>query len=303
MARSMMKTVFLGRDEPRLRAGWRILLQILLLMVFSMTVMGLMKLAFDRMPGSGASRDALRGLLLVAVATPSVALCRRWLDRRSWRSMGLQWDRLGALDLLFGFLLSIGLVVSVFLVLKASGSLRVDSLAWQEIRWGSLVGTLALQLLAVGITVGWWEELVFRGYWLQNLRDGLGYPVAVAISIALYGLLHMGNPNAGWLSGLMIALIGVVRIQAWAGSGRLWLGMGMHAGWTFAQGPLFGFGVSGHEGESLVRHTLDGPTWLTGGPFGPEASLLTIPVVFVALLAIHGWTRGRRFDPRVSSTS
>jgi hypothetical protein len=38
-------------------------------------------------------------------------------------------------------------------------------------------------------------------------------------------------------------------------------------------------------------------TWLTGGKFGPEASILTIPVILGALLAMRAWSaRGNSRD-------
>ena len=50
-----------------------------------------------------------------------------------------------------------------------------------------------------------WEELVFRGYLLQNMIDGLGTLWAVIISCILYGVVHHSNPNAGLLSSAIIA--------------------------------------------------------------------------------------------------
>ena len=162
-----------------------------------------------------------------------------------------------------------------------------------------LIRELLLGLIAVGLTVGWWEELWFRGYLLQNMRDGLGLGRAVAISLVLYGAIHMANPGASLLSGVLIALIGVIRVYGWISTGQLWLSMGMHAGWNFFQGPVFGYGVSGTSSDSLIRHELTGPSWITGGAFGPEAGLAVVPVLVAAFAAMWLWTRGRR---RGSST-
>lgn len=149
-----------------------------------------------------------------------------------------------------------------------------------------------MPLLLTTILIGYWEELVFRGYLLQNMVDGLGLRVAVIVSCLLYGAIHAGNPNAGMLSTLIIVLFGYLRIYGYLGSGLLWLSMGMHIGWNFFQGPVFGYAASGHaEKLTVVSHRAAGPDWLTGGDFGPEASVITVPVIVLALLAMRYWVR------------
>ena len=70
--------------------------------------------------------------------------------------------------------------------------------------------------------------------------------------------------------------------------------MGMHIGWNFFQGPVIGYAASGQDSSStLLEHTAAGPEWWTGGAFGPEASLITIPVLALALGAMWAWSRGR----------
>jgi hypothetical protein len=73
--------------------------------------------------------------------------------------------------------------------------------------------------------------------------------------------------------------------------------MGMHAGWNFFQGPIFGFSVSGLTTESLLHHSLTGKTWITGGEFGPEAGIAVVPVICLGLLAMYLWTSSRTNTP------
>ena len=73
--------------------------------------------------------------------------------------------------------------------------------------------------------------------------------------------------------------------------------MGMHAGWNFFQGPIFGFEVSGMGSQSLINHTLSGPEWITGGTFGPEAGIPVIPAIILALLIMYLWTNKREDTP------
>ena len=146
--------------------------------------------------------------------------------------------------------------------------------------------------LMLTILIGYWEELVFRGYLLQNMAEGLGMIAAIVVSCLLYGLVHAANPNAGLLSSLIIVLFGFLRIYGYLATGLLWLSIGMHIGWNFFQGPVFGFAASGHlEEQTVIRHDLAGADWLSGGDFGPEASLVTVPVILLALGAMRLWSR------------
>lgn len=68
--------------------------------------------------------------------------------------------------------------------------------------------------------------------------------------------------------------------------------IGVHSGWNFFQGPVFGFPVSGQaEPTTLLSHKRVGTDWLSGGDFGPEASLLILPVLGLAFIAMYLWAR------------
>jgi membrane protease YdiL (CAAX protease family) len=154
-----------------------------------------------------------------------------------------------------------------------------------------------LLFFGIGFATGYSEELGFRGYILQNLSDGIGLMWAVVVSCIFYGIMHMTNPNSTLLSGVLIALFGFLRIFGLLRTGQLWLSIGMHAGWNFFQGPIFGFSVSGLDSEHLIDHTITGPDWMNGGTFGPEAGILVIPIVLFGLLAMFLWTLKRKNTP------
>ena len=152
---------------------------------------------------------------------------------------------------------------------------------------------LAGSLLVMAL-VGFWEELVFRGYILQNMVEGTGMKTAIIISCLVYGLVHSANPNATLLSTTIIILFGYLRIYGYLSTGQLWLSIGMHTGWNFFQATVFGFYASGHaEARTLLTHDSISADWLSGGDFGPEASVLTIPVVLIALAVMRLWSRSR----------
>lgn len=283
--------------QGRLRAGWRILAFLSVFVALNGIASLLVRVVLGGPPRDPVLRPAAFGALVVGTATLAVWACRRYLDRRSLASLGLRWSLQGAADLVFGFALSGTLVAAVFFALRSFG--------WLELRGTEApspaltAGRLLLLLFGVGVAVGWWEELVFRGYLLQNLRDGVGLSAAVALSCVVYGLVHLGNPSATPLSALLIALIGYSRIYGWLCTGRLWLSMGMHAGWNFFQGPVFGFPVSGRVSPALLSPEVRGPSWIGGGPFGPEAGLVVVPAVLLGLVAMGWWAR--RGAPRTGA--
>ena len=82
------------------------------------------------------------------------------------------------------------------------------------------------------------------------------------------------------------------------------MSIGMHAGWNFAQGWIFGGAVSGLDvfaGGPLQTRPVDSiATTLSGGGFGPESSAAALIVSLLASLTLLGlaWKKGR-FSPAV----
>jgi uncharacterized protein len=128
------------------------------------------------------------------------------------------------------------------------------------------------------------EELLFRGFIFRVTQDVFGMWIAVAVSAILFGLLHAANPGATALSSLAVALeAGVLLAVAFAATRRLWVPIGIHAGWNYAEGTIFGTAVSGGTVNATVLHgVLSGSPLLTGGAFGVEASIVAIPVCLAA---------------------
>ncbi len=114
---------------------------------------------------------------------------------------------------------------------------------------------------------------------LQSCRD-VGSSAAERDAVCR----HARDQSGATLTGLLnVALAGVLLGAAYAATGRLWLPIGLHLGWNFAEGPIFGTAVSGTDiGPSLIVGDLEGPVILTGGEFGPEASIVGVAVVLAA---------------------
>ncbi|OJJ19253.1 hypothetical protein BKI52_20795 [marine bacterium AO1-C] len=299
-----MKALFYNLQENRLRAGWRIL-------IFAILFWGLSALIFVIRPlfGDLSKRAFLNHYRIVIVfilamaATIAVALSRKKLDKQSIVSLGLAANKRTWRDLLFGFALS-GAMAGIFLVLLVTlGLVEFQGLNIGRtplaknqttgfIRLMSAISVVSMTILLLeDVLVGYWEEIVFRGYIFQNMVVGLGLRWAIGISCLLYGLIHAANPNASLLSSSIIMLFGFLRLYGYLSTQMLWLSMGMHIGWNFFQGPVFGFAASGHSQVTFFKLKLVGQSWLTGGAFGPEGSILIIPIIILALVVMRWWAQ------------
>jgi hypothetical protein len=295
-----MSAYFKNPETDRLRAGWRILAFLVLFLATTPVFM-----AGTRMAIGGLRRGSnLQFTILAFTATASVLVARRFFDRRSFASLGLRIDRLAVLDLAFGVLNSALVMAGMFATLWATHLIQVDSVSW----WGDGTATVAgVQLAALPVVllvlyklvlVAWWEELVFRGYLLQNFIAGIGVTWSVVVSSLVFGLGHAFNPDATLLTGILIAVVTPQLIYAYLATGQLWLPIGLHLGWNFFQASVFGFAASGLDSPSLINQSPSGADWLSGGAFGAEGSVLIVPFTAVSVLLIHYWVRWtRRSEP------
>ncbi|MBC9033501.1 CPBP family intramembrane metalloprotease [Sphingomonas sp. JC676] len=145
------------------------------------------------------------------------------------------------------------------------------------------------------------EELLFRLVAFRLLWRAFGVWWALALSAALFGGLHLGNPNATIFAAICIAFeAGILLAAFYVLTGRAWAPIGVHAAWNFTQGWIFGAAVSGSpggfSGGPLATQPVAGvPAIFSGGAFGPEGSL---PALLICTGAGAGvlwlaWRRGK----------
>lgn len=157
---------------------------------------------------------------------------------------------------------------------RAQGWNGFDGLALAFVFW-----------LAVGVR----EEILYRGLLYRLFSRIIGTWGALFLSGAVFGATHMNAP--GWtVPGLLsVALAGVMFGAAYTATGRLWLPIGLHTAWNFVQSSVFGLSVSGNDmGSGAIAGTLKGPDYLTGGPFGPEATIVTA-IILLATASYFMW--------------
>lgn len=122
------------------------------------------------------------------------------------------------------------------------------------------------------------EELLFRGVLFRIIEEQLGSWWALGISAFIFGILHFLNPNATFLSSMAVGIeAGLLLGAAYIYSRNLWFPIAIHFGWNFTQSGIFGANTSGQSiGSSLLTTKIQGVTWISGGPFGPEGSVQAV---------------------------
>lgn len=299
-----LKRVFWNADEGRLRAGWRLLGQIVILLVLFLLLTVLLTALLGALPVLiGFASPIVAVGLVFAPSVASVWLAGRLLDRRPFADFGFHLSRGWWLDFGFGLLLAALLITLAFLVQWAAGWVAVVG-AFETDAPGQPFAVAILASIALFTMVGIQEELLIRGYQLHNLAEGLNLPsvgpraalvVAWLISSVVFGLLHSTNPNATLLSTVNLIVAGLFLGLGYILTGELAIPIGLHIAWNFVQGNVFGFPVSGARLSQTTFIAVQelGPDLWTGGAFGPEGGLLILPIMLVGSALIVLWVRYR----------
>ncbi|WP_135365952.1 CPBP family intramembrane glutamic endopeptidase [Halosimplex halophilum] len=315
-----LRALLWNDSERRPRAPWRLGLALVVLVVGG--VGGVLGAAGLAALAPSAAGSTLTALVTVAARTLQVAgfvvgvLAAAWLiDRRYLSDLGLDRSRAWWADLAFGLALGVALPGLVFAVELAAGLLRVTGTVVTRTDPSIAIGpgvapALALALtLAYFVGVGVFEELLFRGYLLTNVAEGLAgwrgiglggaFAGATAVSGLTFGVAHGLNPSATALALGNIALFGGLFAASYLLTGRIAAAVGLHVTWNFSIASLFGFPVSGFTTPvTVVAVEQSGPAVLTGGSFGPEGGLVALGALVAGFGALAGWVRWREGELR-----
>ena len=291
-----MKNIFKNPETNTLRAGWRILVFIIIFMAINLSLTFVIREILGSLKGGGTLWFTLLGIS----ATIAAYISRKYIDKESFISLGLKIDKAGALDFFYGIFNSAIVMAGIYFTMLLTGLIEFKGLSWWtensdiNAQFSFAVLPIILAILWKLIVVAWWEELAFRGMILQNMIKGMGLVWAVIVSSLLFGLVHAGNPDATIISTLMIAIVTPQLIYAYLKTGQLWLPIGLHLGWNFFQASIFGFASSGQSDPTLITQIPIGPDWLSGGAFGAEGSILVIPFTIASMYLIHWWVKMSR---------
>ncbi|RRR98485.1 CPBP family intramembrane glutamic endopeptidase [Glycomyces terrestris] len=209
----------------------------------------------------------LAGGVAAAVA---LLLAYRWIVRLTERRTVTELGERGAVSgLLGGTALGTVMFALVIGCIALLGQYHVDGWGAPEAALG-LVGLMAVAAVS--------EELIFRGVLLRWIETRFGSWVALAVTAPLFGLMHLANPDASLWGATAIAIqAGAMLGAVYLATRSLWLPIGIHFGWNTAQSALFSTQVSGNDtAQGLLDAATSGPAAVSGGEFGPEASVFAV---------------------------
>jgi membrane protease YdiL (CAAX protease family) len=275
--------LFIGKNG--LRAGWRLLIYMLLVIGISSGISILIRHFVGRNTGLPSPQMLTLQEALSFALVFGVAWVMSRIERRSAGVYGLPWsDAFGKkfwLGYLFG-LVEVSLLVGL---ISAFGGYSFGSLALhgsEIVKWG-LIHTVLF------IFVGFFEEFFFRGYVQYTLADGIGFwPAGIILSL-IFGAVHLSNPGEGWVGAASVVLVGLLFVFTLRRTGNLWYAVGLHASFDWGVSFLYsvpdsGTVMQGHLSNSIIPLA---PKWLTGGAVGPEGSVfcfLTMGLQFLVVM-------------------
>jgi uncharacterized protein len=279
---SYVRTVFLGPDG--LRAGWGL--------AFYVAAFYPLQFLAGRWFGSAAlGVGGLWGLMLdefgvlVAAVLPALVLAR--IEKRPWGVYGLP-GRLA-----FGKLFWVGAAwgfASITLLLGAMYGLRVFAVGHLAVH-GARIVKYGIFWAVMFVVVGFFEDFLFRGYSQFTLTRAIGFWPAALVLSCVFGLIHIRNSGEAWTGVLAAAVIGLFFCLTLRRTGSLWFAVGFHAAWDWGETFFYSVPDSGTVFPGhLLKSSLHGPGWLTGGGVGPEGSLLcflVIGVVWVGFARVY----------------
>jgi hypothetical protein len=288
---SYARTLFLGPDG--LRPGWGLAFYVAMYYPLQQLAVGLAS-SLD-LGSSGLWTMMLEEFAdFVAAVIPAIVLAR--VEHRPWDAYGLPrkraFGRLFWVGALWGFA---GISLLMF-ALYGLHAFTFGQVALHGARLARFAAFWAVMFLLVGL----FEEFIMRGYSQFTLARGIGFWPAALVMSCVFGWIHRGNQGEQWNGLLAAGLIGLFFCLTLRRTGNLWFAVGFHATWDWGESYFYSVPDSGMIAPGhLLRSSLHGAAWISGGSVGPEGSLFCF--VVIALL----WVAFDRMYPgaKISSLS
>jgi membrane protease YdiL (CAAX protease family) len=231
------------------------------------------------------------GMFLVEETGVTILLILAWVylfERRGAQTLGF--NHHGVRRFVRGYLIGCGFLVAVVGGLWAAGVYTFVSpgvwLAPSLPAIGAILGYMAAFIIQ-----GSSEELFMRGWLMGTVSSRHGLLFAIIFNSILFGAMHLFNPapTTVKLAGVANVTLFGVFISLYAARERsLWGACAFHAAWNWLLGIGFGLEVSGLVLKvppliAKLKDTPGIPWYLSGGAWGPEASILTTVVLLAGI--------------------
>src|SRR5271167_158025 len=273
------------RNEQGIRAGWRLLIYLAIVLV----TVGALHSLFQAMHGRPRGGTPPPSVQLFSEATTFLVIfgAAFVMSRIEHRPLGVYgipareaFGKKFWLGCFFG-LLEISALVGLIALFGgySFGPLALNGT--QILQWAAYYAVFFL-------FVGFFEEFLFRGYTQFTLGDGIGFWPAATVLSVLFGFVHYFNPGEGIVGAASVVLVALLFVFTLRRTGNLWYAIGLHAAFDFGETFLYSVPDSGFLFPShLSDAALHGARWLTGGTVGPEGSVfcfLTMGLQFLVVL-------------------
>jgi hypothetical protein len=272
------------QDRPSRFRGWQRVLMIIipyLMILIIFQALALIILGVGLRNNTGNELTSVPGMILTLFTLLGTAMLiwifRRYIDRESFASIGFHIRNRGK-DILFGLIAGLVIIGSGFLILLLIGQIEVRSIICQPVE--ILFSILLFTFVAVG------EEMLARGYLLNNLMLSMNRYLALLVSAVAFAALHLLNPHFNGITFFVIFLSGIFLGGSYIFTRNLWFPIALHFSWNFFQGTIFGFNVSGQDDYSLIQQLRPQDNLLNGGNFGFEGSLLAVGFLLPGIWAV-----------------
>ncbi|MGV8962733.1 MAG: CPBP family intramembrane glutamic endopeptidase [Candidatus Saccharimonadaceae bacterium] len=202
---------------------------------------------------------------------------RKFIDKKTILSMGFSFKN-RIKDIIAGFIIALFIIGGGSLILYVLDYINFSNTQMD-------LQTLLLSLFLF-IIVSLNEEILFRGYILNNLLTSMNKYLALTISALIFMLMHAFNFNLSVIAFLNLFLAGLLLGSTYIFTKNLWFPLSLHLFWNFLQGPILGYSISGRKIDSLFSLEFIGANYINGGGFGFEGSILCSFLTFIFVLLI-----------------
>lgn len=215
-------------------------------------------------------RGDLRQFLIIQIFTLLGSLLVIWIfrknvDRRSFYSLGFDLQGRGK-DIFLGIVIGA--------ITMALGTVILWGMDLIVIYEAGFIASAFFSSFFLCILIALNEEILVRGYVLDNFMESFNKYVALVLSAILFAILHIFNPNTSEIGIVNLFLAGILLGASYIYTRNLWFPIALHFSWNFFQGPVFGFHVSGLDMKAVIFQEPAGEELFSGGAFGFEGSIL-----------------------------
>ncbi len=272
------------RGPYGLRAGWRLLIFLIIVVAMFVAAAFLLQPRLRTLLGTDFSAP---GVIVGELISFSIVLFAAFLmsrlEHRRFAAYGLPVRGFLGKNFWSGALWGFVMLSFIVAMMAATHAYSVGGLALST---ADLMKYGLLWALAF-LMVGFFEEFSFRGYIQYTLTSGIGFWPAALITCLVFAGSHINNPGENWIGVVEIVLIALFLCLALRRTGNLWFAIGWHMSFDWGESffystPNSGIQATGH----MLKVSLTGSKWLSGGSVGPEASVFDLIVTIAGILLL-----------------